>query len=61
MRLFRKTMAIPSVGEALPGRPDPIPTPAEDHHQQYLARNPFGYCGHGGTGVGARSPAGAAA
>ena len=24
---------------------------AEDHHQQYLARNPFGYCGHGGTGV----------
>ncbi|MCC7075801.1 MAG: peptide-methionine (S)-S-oxide reductase MsrA [Acidimicrobiia bacterium] len=25
--------------------------PAEDHHQQYLAKNPFGYCGHGGTGV----------
>lgn len=24
---------------------------AEDHHQQYLAKNPFGYCGHGGTGV----------
>ena len=24
---------------------------AEDYHQQYLARNPFGYCGHGGTGV----------
>ena len=24
---------------------------AEDHHQQYLARNPFGYCGHGGTGI----------
>ncbi|MDQ3275002.1 MAG: peptide-methionine (S)-S-oxide reductase MsrA [Actinomycetota bacterium] len=24
---------------------------AEDHHQQYLAKNPFGYCGIGGTGV----------
>jgi len=24
---------------------------AEDYHQQYLAKNPHGYCGHGGTGV----------
>jgi peptide-methionine (S)-S-oxide reductase len=24
---------------------------AEDFHQQYLAKNPQGYCGHGGTGV----------
>jgi peptide-methionine (S)-S-oxide reductase len=24
---------------------------AEGYHQQYLARNPNGYCGHGGTGV----------
>jgi len=24
---------------------------AEDHHQQYLAKNPGGYCGLGGTGV----------
>jgi peptide-methionine (S)-S-oxide reductase len=24
---------------------------AEDHHQQYLHKNPHGYCGHGGTGV----------
>ena len=24
---------------------------AEDHHQQYLAKNPGGYCGIGGTGV----------
>jgi peptide-methionine (S)-S-oxide reductase len=32
-----------------------IPAPefyyAEDYHQQYLAKNPGGYCGHGGTGV----------
>jgi len=24
---------------------------AEDYHQQYLAKKPFGYCGLGGTGV----------
>ena len=28
---------------------------AEDYHQQYLAKNPAGYCGLGGTGV--RCPA----
>ncbi len=32
---------------------------AEDYHQQYLAKNPFGYCGLGETGV--RYPAAAAA
>ena len=32
---------------------------AEDYHQQYLAKNPWGYCGHGGTGV--SCPAGLAA
>lgn len=26
---------------------------AEDYHQQYLAKNPAGYCGLGGTGVSA--------
>jgi peptide-methionine (S)-S-oxide reductase len=24
---------------------------AEEYHQQYLAKNPRGYCGHGGCGV----------
>ena len=24
---------------------------AEEYHQQYLAKNPMGYCGLGGTGV----------
>ena len=24
---------------------------AEDYHQQYLAKNPFGYCGLAGTGI----------
>lgn len=32
---------------------------AEDYHQQYLAKNPDGYCGIGGTGV--ACPAGVAA
>jgi len=27
---------------------------AEDYHQQYLHKNPGGYCGMGGTGVGCR-------
>ncbi|MFZ1863460.1 MAG: peptide-methionine (S)-S-oxide reductase MsrA, partial [Polyangiales bacterium] len=28
---------------------------AEDYHQQYLAKNPGGYCGLGGTGVACRA------
>ena len=35
--------------------PNDLPAPpvyyAEAYHQQYLAKNPHGYCGHGGTGV----------
>jgi len=34
---------------------------AEDYHQQYLAKNPYGYCGLGGTGVSCPMPAKAAA
>lgn len=34
---------------------------AEDYHQQYLARNPGGYCGLGGTGVACPVRPGAAA
>jgi peptide-methionine (S)-S-oxide reductase len=33
---------------------------AEDYHQQYLAKNPGGYCGIGGTGVRYRDGVGAA-
>jgi peptide-methionine (S)-S-oxide reductase len=32
-------------------RPAPVFYYAEDYHQQYLAKNPDGYCGLGGTGV----------
>lgn len=31
--------------------PVPLFYYAEDYHQQYLAKNPSGYCGLGGTGV----------
>lgn len=34
---------------------------AEDYHQQYLAKNPHGYCGVGGTGVGCPIGTGVAA
>ncbi|MEC9343886.1 MAG: peptide-methionine (S)-S-oxide reductase MsrA [Pseudomonadota bacterium] len=34
---------------------------AEEYHQQYLARNPQGYCGLGGTGVSCPVGAGVAA
>ncbi len=33
---------------------------AEEYHQQYLHKNPGGYCGLGGTGVSCPMPAGAA-
>ena len=29
---------------------------AEEYHQQYLAKNPGGYCGLGGTGVSCPRP-----
>jgi peptide-methionine (S)-S-oxide reductase len=32
-------------------RPAPPFYYAEEEHQQYLAKNPDGYCGHGGTGL----------
>lgn len=32
-------------------RPAPVFYYAEDYHQQYLARNPDGYCGLGGCGI----------
>ena len=31
--------------------PAPVFFYAEPYHQQYLSKNPHGYCGHGGTGV----------
>ena len=47
--------ASSSAPASAPSRPKCSPAPefyyAEDYHQQYLAKNPDGYCGIGGTGV----------
>ncbi|HEY2151047.1 MAG TPA: peptide-methionine (S)-S-oxide reductase MsrA [Vicinamibacterales bacterium] len=49
---FQKQLAAARFG---PITTEIVPAPefyyAEDYHQQYLAKNPDGYCGHGGTGV----------
>jgi peptide-methionine (S)-S-oxide reductase len=36
---------------ALHELPSPVFYYAEDYHQQYLGKNPNGYCGLGGTGL----------
>lgn len=46
-RLMRKGFGVITT-ELLPAPPFYF---AEDYHQQYLAKNPSGYCGLGGTGV----------
>jgi peptide-methionine (S)-S-oxide reductase len=50
--LYQKALSAKGVGtittEIAPAGPFYF---AEDYHQQYLAKNPNGYCGLGGTGV----------
>lgn len=50
--VYGKALAAKGVGtittEIMPAGPFYF---AEDYHQQYLAKNPAGYCGLGGTGV----------
>ena len=47
--------ALAAAGKTAPITTEIVAVPefyyAEDYHQQYLAKNPGGYCGHGGTGV----------
>jgi peptide-methionine (S)-S-oxide reductase len=47
--------ALAAAGHFAPITTEIAPAPdffyAEDYHQQYLAKNPDGYCGIGGTGV----------
>jgi peptide-methionine (S)-S-oxide reductase len=49
---FQKQLAAAGYG-AITTEIQPAPEfyYAEDYHQQYLAKNPDGYCGRGGTGV----------
>ena len=50
--MFQKELAAAGLGSITT---EILPAPefhyAEDYHQQYLAKNPNGYCGLGGTGV----------
>ena len=49
---FQKELSAAGYGEITTEIRDASPFYfAEDYHQQYLAKNPFGYCGLGGTGV----------
>jgi peptide-methionine (S)-S-oxide reductase len=52
MRVFQQQLGAKGFGAITT---EILPAPeffyAEDYHQQYLAKNPSGYCGIGGTGV----------
>lgn len=55
---YRERLASAGYGEITTEiRPAPPFYYAEDYHQQYLAKNPDGYCGIGGTGVSCPVPA----
>jgi peptide-methionine (S)-S-oxide reductase len=51
----RYQQALRGAGHLAPITTEIVPAPelyyAEDYHQQYLAKTPGGYCGHGGCGV----------
>src|SRR3954465_7317941 len=52
LRLYRDKLAQSGYGEITTEIKSAQPFYyAEDYHQQYLAKNPSGYCGIGGTGV----------
>ena len=52
LAMFQKELAKNSMGAITTEIVDAPPFYyAEDYHQQYLAKNPGGYCGLGGTGV----------
>jgi peptide-methionine (S)-S-oxide reductase len=57
----RYQQALAQAGHGAAITTEILPAPpfyyAEEYHQQYLAKNPGGYCGHGGCGV--RYPAAA--
>jgi peptide-methionine (S)-S-oxide reductase len=57
----RYQQALADAGRNLAITTEILPAPtfyyAEDYHQQYLAKNPGGYCGHGGCGVRYPQPA----
>lgn len=60
--MFARRLAAAGFGDVTTEiLPDPPFYFAEGYHQQYLAKNPHGYCGVGGTGVSCPIGAGVAA
>jgi len=59
MRSFQEALKVAGYGEITT---EILPSPpfyyAESMHQQYLSKNPAGYCGLGGTGVSCPAPIG---
>jgi peptide-methionine (S)-S-oxide reductase len=52
MRAYQRALNAAGKGQITTEiRPLDVFYPAEEYHQQYLAKNPNGYCGIGGTGV----------
>jgi len=53
LQAYRQTLRAAGYGDITTEVVYPAPAfyYAEDYHQQYLAKNPNGYCGLGGTGV----------
>ena len=51
--IYQKNLQEAGVTDAIITEISPLKnyTSAEDYHQDYLAKNPLGYCGLGGTGV----------
>jgi peptide-methionine (S)-S-oxide reductase len=53
LRLYQEKLSVAGYGSiSTEIRDAPEFYYAEEYHQQYLAKNPRGYCGLGGTGVG---------
>ena len=50
---YQRALAAAGLGRSITTEvlPAPVFFYAEDYHQQYLAKNPDGYCGMGGVGV----------
>lgn len=56
--IYQKNLAAALYTETITTEIEPLKnyTPAEDYHQDYLEKNPLGYCGLGGTGVAYSDP-----
>lgn len=56
--IYQSNLKAAGIGETITTEIAPLLnyTPAEEYHQDYLEKNPLGYCGLGGIGVGYVDP-----